>query len=185
MVTRLLASYAAQMTDRTIDVQFIDEATGATFARSAVPAERLPESFEADTTFHLGGEDWQVVSAVPMTREEYTASGSLVLSLRQLRIEMLSPESILFSLPTIASALPAVDGSSSKLGRRVLDLHEDDWCQMEVIDGAMLSLVLDELGAIARVQREERSGPGFKSIHPRKAIREPLASSRLLLGELP
>lgn len=80
---------------RKVRVTFINDATGEAFAHTSMPPADLPETFEIESTFHLGDGDWFVVHAEPRTREQYTKSGSLTLRLR--KIEMMSPEEIRFS----------------------------------------------------------------------------------------
>jgi hypothetical protein len=80
---------------RKVQLTLIDDATGAAIARTEMPPGDLPESFEIETTLHLGEADWSVVHAEPRTREEYTRSGSLTLRLR--KVEKIPPEAISFS----------------------------------------------------------------------------------------
>jgi hypothetical protein len=80
---------------RKVLVTLIDDATGAAFARSKMPPDALPESFEIETTLHLGEADWSVVHANPRTRREYTKSGTLTLRLR--KVEMIATDSMSFS----------------------------------------------------------------------------------------
>src|SRR5215471_18278933 len=80
---------------RKVQLTLIDDATGAVFATTQMPPADLPESFEIETTLHLGEADWSVIRAEPPTRQEYTKSGSLTLWLR--KIEMLATEAISFS----------------------------------------------------------------------------------------
>ena len=68
---------------RKVTVTFIDDATGAAFASSKMPPDNLPESFEIDTTLHLGDDDWSVVHAEPHKKAEFTKSGKLTLRLRK------------------------------------------------------------------------------------------------------
>jgi hypothetical protein len=37
-----------------------------------MPPDDLPESFEIDTTLHLGDSNWSVVHAEPQTKAEFT-----------------------------------------------------------------------------------------------------------------
>ncbi len=80
---------------RTVLVTLIDDATDAAFATTKIPPADLPESFEIETTLHLGEVDWSVVHAEPRTRVEYTKSGALTLRLR--KVEKIAPEAISFS----------------------------------------------------------------------------------------
>ncbi len=40
-----------------IDVRFIDANTGTVFIQTQMPVENLPQSFERQTTFHIGEQD--------------------------------------------------------------------------------------------------------------------------------
>lgn len=80
---------------RKVLVTLIDDATGSAFATTKMPPANLPESFEIETTLHLGEADWSVVQAEPRTRQEYTKSGSLTLRLR--KIEKTAAPAISFS----------------------------------------------------------------------------------------
>lgn len=80
---------------RKVLVTLIDDATGAAFATTKMPPADLPESFEIETTLHLGEADWSIVHAEPWTREEYTKSNSLTLRLR--KVEKIATEAISFS----------------------------------------------------------------------------------------
>lgn len=80
---------------RKVTMTLIDDATGTVFASSKMPPDDLPESFEIDTTLHLGSENWSVIYAEPQTKAEFTKSGNLTLRLR--KVELMAPESISFS----------------------------------------------------------------------------------------
>src|SRR6266536_3198985 len=91
---------------RTVSVEFLDAATGVVFARSDVPEGHLPDSFAPETTLHLGDDPWLVEHAEPSSAAEFVASGRLVLTVR--RLATVSPQDVLYSLPTICHELPAV-----------------------------------------------------------------------------
>jgi hypothetical protein len=80
---------------RKVTVEFIDEADGAVFASSIMPVDDLPDSFEIDTTLHLGESDWSVVRAEPLTKKEFSKTGKLRIRLR--KIETMDPNAIGFS----------------------------------------------------------------------------------------
>src|SRR5690348_4712574 len=104
----------------TIQVRFVDSTTGKVFAESKLPIDRLPASFEAQTTLHLGDDDWDVVEARPVTAAEFGRTGELVLVLSKLKIAQVDPSEMLFSLPTITGeALPPIAEGTSKLGANV------------------------------------------------------------------
>jgi hypothetical protein len=99
---------------RKVLVTLIDDATGATFATTEMPPADLPESFEIETTLHLGEADWSVVHAEPHTREECAKSGSLTLRLR--KVEMIATDAISFSQVDITDRFD----DNRRLGK-------DDW----------------------------------------------------------
>lgn len=48
---------------RNVAIEFIDATNGAVFASTKMPVDNLPDTFEVDTTLHLGDCDWSVVHA--------------------------------------------------------------------------------------------------------------------------
>ncbi|MCE9673978.1 hypothetical protein LY474_39925 [Myxococcus stipitatus] len=168
----------------TIKVSFIDVETSLPLGEATLPLETLPASFEVATTLELRGQAYEVVSATPMTAREFQATGSLRLELRAVKVAMVAPSDILYSLPTLADELPVIEKGSSKLERRVLELHEDDWRQVEFVALALQAPVEGELKAIARIHTEHRTGPGFDALHIRKNVPAPLEGVRLPLADL-
>jgi hypothetical protein len=143
-----------------------------------------------DTTLSLAGEPWSVVRAEPPTAAEFGASGRLVLTLS--RVVSVSPNDILYSLPTLYERLPAVAPAAADLD--LLQLHEDDWRQVELVSAGLLDVVHAELAAIQQVHQEHAvTAPdgglvGFRSLHVRTAPAEPLSpplSKARLLEMLP
>ena len=170
---------------RTIRVLFFDEATGASFARAEMPPEQLPETFEARTTLNVQGAPWEVVSAVPLTRAEYVKTGELSLSLRKLNIQQMPPGDLLYSLPTLCDRLPDIAPGTSKLSKNVLELHEDDWRQIELISVAYLDEVRACLAKVERIHTEERTPSGaFKKIYVRTELPSPIATGALTASAL-
>jgi hypothetical protein len=158
-----------------IDVTFFDEEADKPFARSNVPIEQLPKSFEAHTTLHLGADDWQVVIAIPMTSEEFAVTGRLHLTLRRQRIGQVDPRKLLFSLPTISNELAPMEEGTTKLGRNVLEMHEDDWRQIEFLSRRRQPEIEATLAAIRTIYSDHRVESGaFKEIHVRKGLAEPI-----------
>ena len=168
------------MTTPVIQLTLIDDADGQVFAESAVESSMLPDSFQADTTLHVGADDWSVLEAEPLTRAEYEASGQLVLRLRKhLAVD---PSEVLYSLPTICNELPPTEGPI--LDGSELLMHEDDWRQVEFITEDQEDLVDEELGFIHQVHQDARVGVGFAAIHMRRKVEDPLLGAELTLEEL-
>ncbi|MCP4417232.1 MAG: hypothetical protein GY805_11460 [Chloroflexi bacterium] len=165
-----------------IDVIFWDVDAKETFARQVIPVEQLPQSFEAQTILHLGDDDWEVVNARPMTVERYTETGSLILELRKRRMDYVSLEqaqkNILYSQPTICKEIPKIAIGSSKLGKNVLELDEDEWRQIELLSPVYKETIVAQLLGIQRIFKEQSdaggSVMGFKEIYLREGISNPL-----------
>ena len=175
-----------------IHVWFIDEKTGEPFAQTQSPIEQLPQSFEASTTLRLGDGSYQVVSATPVTAREFGESGKLRLVLRRQEVTKMDPRKILFSLPTLSEEMPGIAEGTTKLGKQTLELHEDDWRQVELVAVTLQGPVEAELRAIERIYAEHRQGPGqgFNALHIRKEVPRPLEGTwftrqdlRAALGE--
>src|SRR6185312_5166888 len=156
----------------TIHVPFVDWATGKVFAETQMPLDRLPESFEARTTLHLGNDDWDVVEARPMTAAEFGRTGELVLILNKVRIDQLDPSEILFSLSTITGeGLPPIAEGTSKLRADVIEIHEDDWRQVEWLPASALDAIESELVSVRTIHEHERRDSGIAKCHMRELPR--------------
>lgn len=92
------------MEDVTVHVQFVDIDTGQVFAETYAQLSSLPKSFEASTHLELNEQHWHVVTADPMTAEQF--SRTLILTLRRAQVGTIDPHNILFSLHTICDAIP-------------------------------------------------------------------------------
>ena len=162
----------------TIHVQLVNAKTQTVMGETDLPVEQLPESFAEPTTLNLGGSDWSVVEAEPMTRDEYVKTGALLLVLHP--IEMVDPNKILFSLPTIENTMPPMSP-----GDAACNMHEDDWRQHELVSARFDPEIAAELADIRKIH-DERPGSsfGFKNIHVRSRIPEPLAGREVSLADL-
>lgn len=168
-----------------IHVKYVDLVTGNIFRQSKMPAARLPESFEAATTVQFDGQDWSVVEARPVTSADFRRTGELVLVLNKITKEFVNPSTILFSLPTITGdALPQIAAGTSKLGVDVLEIHEDDWRQIEWLPASAANIIDTELASVRRVIENERVDVGFKKCHLRDSIPKLAPNSVLRLSEM-
>ncbi len=146
----------------------VDADSGATLTETEIASERLPPTFAEPATLSLGGDTWAVVEAFPLTAAERLQSGRVRLTLR--RVAPLSPEDILFSLPTISDELPRCEP-----GTAGLSLHEDDWRQTEFYAEACGEAARACLERIERVYREKRHPSGtFEELHIRREVPDPL-----------
>lgn len=166
------------MSDATIiDVTFTDAETGEEFLRLKLPVRQLPKR---DAPITLSKVDWLVVDSTPSRTEDIVKGGKVSLVLR--KVQYVDPNTILFSLPTVADVIPEDLGEGDLSG--ALRLHEDDWLQLELIPQEALSRVEGELQAVRAVRSNERQGAGFKQLHVRKALPAPFEGKPLALVEL-
>lgn len=168
----------------TIQVRFFDATTGQPLGEASLPVGNLPQTFEAATTLKLGDKMYAVVSAFPKTAQEFRATGQLRLDMREMQTETVDPKDILYSLPTLSSELPDLEEGSTKLGRQVLEMHEDDWRQIELVALTLETSIENELRAVARIHQKHRQSAGFDAIHIRKEVPAPMQGSWLTLDEL-
>jgi hypothetical protein len=162
-----------------VEVTLIEGKSGKVLARTVMPATSLPESFLASTTLHVGDVDWSVQSAEPPLRHEFVATGKLLLTLA--RIERIDPQTVLYSLPTINNALPALGGQADG---SELALHEDDWRQLEFVHVSYRDLVVQELHDITTIYTQHRQSGAFAKIHVRSRLPDPLLPARLEMEAL-
>jgi hypothetical protein len=155
---------------RKVAVTLIDDATGAVLTTTELPPGELPESFEIETTLHLGDTDWSVVHAEPRTRPEYTKSRKVSLRLR--RVEKVKLSDILFSLPSICDRIPAV-GDGPLVGNECI-LAEDDWRQFEFVSRQFAAESDAEIEAIRRIHEQEPASVGWRKTHVRRRPDPPI-----------
>jgi hypothetical protein len=162
--------------DDEVEVTFVDGATGSEIGRSKMSRSQMPASFETRTTVDIGDEKWLVDRADPSGPAEVAAARTLVLTLR--RIERLPPGDILYSLPTICDAVPAM--ADAGITAAHLEIHEDDWRQLEMISAGLRDVALAELRAIRAIREEHARRnadgqlAGFDAIHVRAQPARPL-----------
>lgn len=162
------------MNELMIHVQFIDEQTGKVFAETNAPLSTLPQSFETETHLELGGQRWDVVAADPTTADDFSRSGKLVLTLRRSHGSQIDAKDILFSLPTICDPIPAIAEGTSKQNKRVFELHDDDWRQIELVSADYQAYIQAELSDIRKIRENTPAGHGFRTLHLRQRIATPL-----------
>lgn len=166
-----------------IRVTLINDADQSIMDVSDVPLEQLPEQFELEATLSLGTTHWQVKAASPMQASEFKRTGELTLNL--LQVEHISPQNILFTLPTISNELPEMAPSSPFQGSFEWELMEDDWRQYEFLNPSSREIIDQELESISTIWSDHRKDSqggaidnesgfyAFSRLHVRKTIGEP------------
>jgi hypothetical protein len=165
-----------------VKVTFIDDATGELFGVTKMPPDDLPESFELDTTLHLGEDDWSVVDAQPKTRAEYTKSRALTLHLH--RVEKIDPSKLLYSLATICDRAPPLGDGLSKPNDGDYTLHEDDWRQIEFVSANDREYIAAQVAKVHQFKVDNWTGQAWKNIFVRPDHPTELASLNIAIDEL-
>jgi hypothetical protein len=177
-----------EVSEKIINVRFIDVDIGQEFAFSNMPISQIPKSFEAHTTINIQGQNWEVIEAKPITSEEFCITGKLELFLRKINVESIPAEDILYLLPTISDELPAVKVGSSKIGKKVLEIHEDDWRQIEFVSVEFeneVDIHMDQVKLVyQRGSKKIDDFTAFTELYVRKGLAQPIVNNRIPLSEL-
>lgn len=130
-----------------VNVIFMNK-DGDALGQTEIDAEQLPDTFAVATTLHMGADDWEVISADPLTKDEFVQTGKLQLIIS--RVDKAAADEILFSMPTIANALPETCNTADDDDEPV-ELHEDMWRQNEFLSKALESQAEAELETIKTI----------------------------------
>lgn len=154
---------------------FINQDSGAIIAQSDIPFEQLPEWFESNSVVQIRDQEWQILSTDPKTKAEAKVGGKLTLQLKPFSVQMVDPKKLLFSLPTICDPLADLEKDTDKKNQSILELHEDDWRQIEFISKEALPDIRKEMTNIEQIYSRYRTTSGaFHKLHVRNMIKEPL-----------
>jgi hypothetical protein len=156
---------------KTVSVVFVDEPTGTILATSEVPLDQLPDTFAVDTNLEMSGVPFVVVRAQPQTKTEFSRTKRLTVTLR--KVEQLDPKQILFSLPSICGAALPGTAQANDFGD-IIVLHEDDWRQCEFVANSLHDAIDADLSGVRRIHLEAAVKVGWREIHVREKIQEPL-----------
>jgi len=87
------------------------------------------------------------------------------------RITKIDPRKVLFSIPTIADDLAALEPIDKPPGRSDVVLSEDDWTQLEFFPRAAQPAIQDQLTKLKAFETANRKAVGWKNIYVRKIER--------------
>ncbi len=179
------------MKPKTIHVTFVEGSTNQTIGHTDLTIDQLPANFEISTTLHIGDQDWHVDKAEPPHADEFGRTGALRLTLS--KISYINPKDILYTLPTIENAAPRPNRKHTTTGHHTIEVHEDDWRQIEFVSVQFILEIEAEVADIEAIYREQSVNNGqflgFRQIHLRKRIPEPilpplsLQDIEMILGE--
>lgn len=161
----------------TVTVTFINHADQSIIGQCELQPEQLPETFEINTTMHLGDDNWEVMSAEPSQKVEFIKKGELTLVMQ--KVEMVNPNDILFSLPTINNELPALSENTLS-DVFVITMLEDDWRQCEFFSKNQHKEIQQEIEKIEQLKaNHQKSESSQYNAYDKIHIRE-LADLALL-----
>lgn len=172
-----------------VDVDFIDIGTNKIFAKSKMLIKQLPKSFANTTIMHINNEDWQVISATPMTFEETMKTKRLKLVLS--KVISVDTNDLLYTIPTLSNDinnLADIDYVTDFLvtENEKFFIRPDDWRQLEFVSKENLSIINNEMQKINNVyldQKKNNTMPGFKSLYLR-TLSVPFIHANLTLNNL-
>lgn len=164
---------------RMVCVTCIDSQTKQPFAQSELSIDDLPQTFEANPLFVIENEHWKVLEAIPMTSSEFSKSRELTLIMKKtIVIKNVDPNTLLVTLPTISNGLPLIKPGSSKLNKKVFEMKEDDWRQIDILPDTEWEQAEKNLAAIREIYAEKKcseNGTTFNSIHIREGLDDPFS----------
>lgn len=164
----------------TISVEFYERGASIPFAKSKVPIEQLPDSFEIQTQLEIKEKPYNVIEASPALKTEFAKTGKLKIILQE--VQIMKTNELLFSLPTVSNSLFAMETASS--GENLLLIYGDDWRQIEFISASQIDDIKREIELINAIYEHHRVSIGFDQIHMRELIEHPLLDAKINLEEL-
>lgn len=167
---------------RVIEVKFYEGQAEKPFAISNIHIEQLPDTFEINTNMHLGDVNWTIIDANPLGKSDFRKSGKLKLYMIKTELSQIDPREILYSLPTINDTLANIEHADSL--ENVAVFHEDNWRQFEFIETKFKNDISKELVDINTIYNNHKEGIGFKQIHIRKRIPNPITQAALTIKNL-
>ncbi|VAW49550.1 hypothetical protein MNBD_GAMMA03-925 [hydrothermal vent metagenome] len=167
---------------QTIEVKIFEGESKTPFATSNMPITQLPDTFEIDTTMHLGGDEWIILDAKPIEKVAFRKSGKLSLYLTKKKIYQMDPNDLLYSLPTINDSLANVEHADSL--ENVAVFLEDNWRQFEFLEAKFKSYIGEEFADIDNIYSNHKENIGFNQLHVRKRIPDPFDQAGLIIDDL-
>ena len=158
-----------------IRVRFIDAATNEQLAYTEMLPDQLPETFEIDTTMHIGDEEWEVIEAIPPKSVDFIKSAKLTLKMSKLQTGKIDPNEIKFTIPTISNELPKVT-DKNLFNDFDYFIKEDNWRQYDFLKKSSLKLINNEIenisGIIESYGEEHDNFTSYDKCYVRENIKE-------------
>lgn len=181
--------------NKTITVHLIDDSTSDPIETYTLQPEELPTSLDPLSLLTIADRQWQLIDASPGKPAVYLKTRKLTLFV--VAPGQAGPERKGFQTPTISNDLPASepisDHDHDHNNTFTIDLHADDWRQLEFLPQTLLSEIHHELAAVEAIlypknkpntkpQNSPNANPvidatptSFRQIHPRRLPRRTLS----------
>lgn len=150
-----------------IEVEFVDAPSGRTLVRVTDAADAVPR-FTVGARITLGDAIREIVEVVPPDHAAWAQAGRVLVKTKRVGDAPFVDRGRRYTLPSISEELPKLVVREGVDRERLLDLHEDDWRQIEAFGAAAKSKVKQQLRAIDEVRHRFRDEKGFMRMQVRE-----------------
>ncbi|SFN88611.1 hypothetical protein SAMN05428949_3747 [Chitinophaga sp. YR627] len=157
-----------------INVTFVDATSNQILSKRKILKDDLPEVFDKPTVLTLDGEPWQVITANPVSGDDFHYSKKLTLTIqRKIDFDNTNQRSL---VPTSSGTLPVVvPGIYSET------IHVNQWMQLQFLSIELMPVIETDLGAITQILEIGNNLVGYPSSYIRDNI--PLLSVHIPMNE--
>jgi hypothetical protein len=157
-----------------INVTFVDATSNQVLSKRKILKEDLPEVFDKPTVLTLDGEPWQVITANPVSGDDFHYSKKLTLTVqRKADFDNTNLRSL---VPTSSGTLPAIiPGIYSET------IYINQWMQLQFLPIELMPVIETDLGEITKILEIGNNLVGYPSSYIRDNI--PLQSVHIPMNE--
>ncbi|ACU58482.1 hypothetical protein [Chitinophaga pinensis] len=157
-----------------INVTFVDATSNQILSKRKMLKDELPEVFDKPTVLTLDGEPWQVITANPVSGDDFHYSKKLTLTIqRKTDFDTSNQRSL---VPTHADTLPVIiPGIYSET------IHINQWMQLQFLPIDLMPVIETDLGEITKILETGNNLVGYPSPYTRSNI--PLQAIHIPMNE--
>ena len=148
------------------------------------PITSLPETLESGILARLGSYEFEVVEALPSTREQIADIGHLRLIVRYASVEGEEDIEAAHVYNTVSGKLPPFEAGTSKLDRASYQLTEGDWRQVEFVSRTLSAEIEQTMAGVRSIIENHQVDGGYDACYGRDLILGPMASEAITYDEL-
>jgi len=164
-----------------VSIRLIELTSGRAIGKTAMAQSDLPECWETVPTFTFG-EEWQLLEAQPMRRDDVIKAGHVDLIVRR---PVVAGDGTIYSEPTISGNVASILAGSSKAGVKRYQLVPEDWRQVEFVSVSLQGVIDENLSAIRAILDDAVEEEGYTLRHTRSGLDQPIPiDSKFTLAEL-